>query len=461
MKNTAKDKIQMDSKNNAQADSMTNILTGSIGALGIAPLLCARLLEKNIHKPTEIQRLGVPRLLEGEDLLFQAPTGTGKTFAYLLPLFQRLFINVDEVSDEVLSETSGANPGKVRLLIIAPTLELCSQIKGEADFLLGAWPAGKAPRAALIIGSADIKRQIETLKKENPAVVVGNPVRLLQLARMRSLRLDGVKALVLDEGDRLAANEMFEETEALLRFVPAEKRQIAACSATISAKSRKRLLSLFYPSGTNTAGVVNAAGVDTGATTGTNTAGANTAAFIKAEEKITGIEHWAFFAENRKKIASLRSFLAAAKPKKALVFTARGGDAGNILSQLQYHHFAAGGIWGDMDKRARKAAMDGFRQGNLSILVASDLACRGLDIAGISHVIALDVPDDPELYLHRSGRTGRTGKRGIMASIGNEEDLRNLQKIEKKLGITVYPKELYGGRILAPEAEELGMRNEK
>jgi superfamily II DNA/RNA helicase len=416
-------------------NTVNNTKAGSIEELGIVPFLCTRLLERNIKTPTEIQRLAIPRLLAGENLLFQAPTGTGKTFAYLLPLFQRLFAGSAGIGNSTGTGNSAGieNPagtqGKVRLLICAPTLELCVQIKGEADFLLGAWPSG--PRAALIIGAADIKRQIETLKKEKPAVVVGNPARLLQLAGMGRLRLDGVRALVLDEGDRLVTNEMREETEALLRFVPAEDRQTAVCSATLSVKSRERLLPLF------------------GHAVAADTAGAH-AAFIQAREKITGIEHWAFFAENRKKISCLRSLLAAAKPKKALIFTARGGDAGNVLSQLQYHHFAVGGIWGDMDKRARKAAMDGFRQGNLSVLVASDLACRGLDIAGISHVIALDVPDDPELYLHRSGRTGRTGKRGIMASIGNEEDLRRLQKIEKKLGITVYPKELYEGRILAP-----------
>ncbi|MDR2701615.1 MAG: DEAD/DEAH box helicase [Spirochaetaceae bacterium] len=424
----------------------------NFSALRVAPHFLKILSRRGITKPTEIQRLVIPRLLAGENLLFQAPTGTGKTFAYLLPLFQRLF-----------ADPAGIQ-GKVRLLICAPTLELCSQIKGEVDFLLSERPAdgvdaaatalaatasaavatGTAPRAALLIGSADIKRQIEMLKKEKPAVVVGNSARLLQLARMGRLRLDGVRAVVLDEGDRLAANELREETEALLRFVPTGDRQTTACSATLSAKSRERLSSLFGPS----IAVGSAITSDSAITSGSVPA----VAFIQAEEKITSIEHWAFFAENRKKISCLRSLLAAAKPKKALVFTARGADAGNILSQLQYHHFAAGGIWGDMEKRVRKAAMDGFRQGNLSVLVASDLACRGLDIAGISHVIALDVPDDPELYLHRSGRTGRTGKRGIMASIGNEEELRRLQKIEKKLGITVYPKELYGGRVLAPEA---------
>jgi superfamily II DNA/RNA helicase len=129
---------------------------------------------------------------------------------------------------------------------------------------------------------------------------------------------------------------------------------------------------------------------------------------------------------------------------------------GNIVSQLQFHHLAAGGISGDMDKKARKGALDNFRKGGISILAATDLACRGLDMEGISHIIALDVPDSEEAYLHRSGRTGRAGKQGIMVSIGNEAEMRRLAGIEKKLRITVYPKELYGGRILpAGTGEEL------
>jgi superfamily II DNA/RNA helicase len=272
-----------------------------------------------------------------------------------------------------------------------------------------------------------MSRQIDALKKERPAVIVGNPGRLLQLARMKKLRLDGVAALVLDEGDRLVADEIREETEALLRFLPPARQNIA-CSATFSAKNRERLFSL--------GGEWRVIEEDGGT-------------ILR-----NAILHWAFFAEDRKKISLLRSLLAAARPRKALVFTSRGSDAGNIVSQLQYHHLAAGGIWGDMDRKGRKAAMDGFRRGNLSILVASDLACRGLDIGGISHVIALDVPVDPELYLHRAGRTGRAGKRGIMASIGGEEEMRRLAGIEKKLGITVYPKALYGGRIGAADGGE-------
>jgi superfamily II DNA/RNA helicase len=169
------------------------------------------------------------------------------------------------------------------------------------------------------------------------------------------------------------------------------------------------------------------------------------------------IEHWAFFCEERDKIGLLRSFLAAVHSRKAtlrvLVFTGRGAQVGNIVSKLQYHGIPALGLYGDMDKKARKQAMDDFRRGRAPVLVASDLAARGLDIPDISHIIALDTADDPDAYIHRAGRTARAGKRGIMATFGDEGEMRRLAKLEKKLGIVVYPKELYGGKVCAPEVE--------
>jgi superfamily II DNA/RNA helicase len=268
---------------------------------------------------------------------------------------------------------------------------------------------------------------------------------------MKKLSLGCLSFLVLDEGDRLMADELFPETRELCAMIrsPAGGGKnggdlpdragpgsagpcFIACSATFSGKNRERLFTL---------GVRGQ-----GQTQPWRIIEENDAAVLQKH-----IEHWALFAEDRKKIQLLRSFLAAAKPKKALVFTTRGGQIGNIVSQLQFHHLAAGGIWGEMDKQARKAAMDNFRKGSLAILAATDLACRGLDIEGISHVIALDVPDSAEAYLHRAGRTGRAGKHGIMVSIGNEDEMRQLARIEKMLGITVYPKELYGGRVMAPD----------
>jgi superfamily II DNA/RNA helicase len=395
---------------------------GSFRDLGISPFFTERLLERNIAVPTEIQRRVIPRLQAGENLIFWSATGTGKTFAYLLPLFEAL---------GKISPSLGEGRGPF-ILILAPTLELCSQIKTEADFLLrgfpGPGPHGGPVKVSLIIGSANMSRQIEGLKKDKPLVIVGNPARLLQLARMGKLKLQGLRFLILDEGDRLAADELIGDTGELAALVNKD-RLTAACSATMSPKSRERLLPLM----------------------------GGQAALEETEEREIlrdRIEHWAFFSEGRRKIGTLRSFIAAADPKKVLIFTGRGGEVGNIVSQLQYHKLGAFGLYGDMNKKLRKEAIDSFRSGRARILVTSDLAARGLDIPEISHVIALDVPLGEEAYVHRAGRTARAGKRGIMATIGDGEELRRLAALEKKLGIVVYPKDLYKGKIHAPQGTD-------
>jgi superfamily II DNA/RNA helicase len=328
------------------------------------------------------------------------------------------------------------------LVICAPTYELCSQIKGEADFLLAGLkpegPSSPVPRCSLLIGSVPLSRQIEALKKERPLVVVGNPGRLLLLVRMGKLKLRNIAALVFDEGDRLVSDELMEETGELVRLVRGPRRageeakgiQTAACSATFSSKSRERLLSLM---GELSPGTINA-----------EEAGEN-------EVLRNQVEHWAFFSEERQKLSLLNSLVAALDKGgkkasfKSLIFTGRGGQVGNIVSGLQHHKRAAAGLWGDMDKKSRKQALEDFRAGRVRLLVTSDLAARGLDIDGVSHVIALDLSEDPDAYVHRAGRTARAGKRGVMVTIGGEEEMRRLSRIEKRLGITVYPKELYGG----------------
>ncbi|MDR3334258.1 MAG: DEAD/DEAH box helicase [Treponema sp.] len=395
--------------------------------LGTDPFFIQRLSARNIYQPTEIQQRVIPRLLAGENLLFRSATGTGKTFAYLIPLFQRFLIPGD------LKGNKRSAPGPV-ILILAPTYELCSQIKQEADFLVqdavhtqGLGPFDAPVQVSLIIGAANMSRQIDGLKKERPAVIVGNPARLLVLARMGKLRLDRIEALVLDEGDRLTVEELAGETGELLRRVNS-RRQSAACSATMSTSSRERLLPLL----------------------------GGTAAFEETEEQEIlreRISHWALFSEGRRKISTLGSFLVATGAKKALVFTDRGGQVGNIVSQLQYHRVPAVGLYGAMDKKHRKQAIDDFRAERARVLVSSDLAARGLDIPGISHVIALDVSRDPEVYIHRAGRTGRAGRRGIMVSIGDGEEMQDLAGLEKKLGIVVYPKVLYRGSVCVPEPQ--------
>jgi superfamily II DNA/RNA helicase len=392
-------------------------VSGSFADLGVSPFFVKRLGDRNILKPTEIQRLVIPRLLAGGKILFRAATGTGKTFAYLIPFLQR-----------ILEDPASNGAGGPAFLIAAPTYELCAQIKEEADFLLksAAGPGGAeaGPKVSLLIGSANLGRQIEALKRERPLVAAGNPGRLQLLARMGKLKARNIRFLVLDEWDRLISPEILEETASLVSFLgrgPAAPLW-AACSATLQGKNREQLLALMGE-------------------------GCETVETEEQEILRERIGHWAIFSERRGKIDTLRSFLSAAKPRKALVFSGGGGQPGIILSRLRYARIPSAGLWGSMDRKTRKDAIDGFRSGRYPVLVSSDLAARGLDVPGITHVIALDVPADGEAYIHRAGRTGRAGQRGLMVSIGDGEEMRRLAGLEKKLGLVVHPKELYGGRI--------------
>ncbi|MCL1959485.1 MAG: DEAD/DEAH box helicase [Spirochaetes bacterium] len=398
-----------------------------------------KLKERSIAEPTAIQNLVIPALFAGKNIIFRSATGTGKTFAYLLPALQSLA--------EENNADAGGGPA---VLICAPTLELCSQIKTEAEFLMS--PVANNDkfaevncRTALLTGSVKIDRQIELLKKNKPAVAAGNPGRLLVLAKMGKLKLRNLKYLVLDEADRLTVKECLEETKELLKIIERETKNrtekklcLAACSATVGKKICSQLGQLF-----SSAELIESSDHE-----------------ILRER----IEHWAFFSEKRRRVQTLRSLLAALKNKpskskkhriKALVFTSKGDEAGKILSQLQYHHIPAAGLFGKMNKKPltsteRKEALDLFRDGRIETLVSTDLAARGLDVQDVTHVIALDVPQDSENYIHRCGRTGRAGKRGIMVTIGDETQMRLLASLEKKLKIKVMPKELYGGQICAP-----------
>jgi len=398
--------------------------------LGAAPCFVKRLEERNIRSTTDIQQKVIPRLAAGESVFFSSATGTGKTFAYLLPLLGRL------LEEDVRS--GGKSAAWPRLLIIAPTLELCSQIKGELDFLLDQ----TALSSCLLIGSVKLDRQIESLKKNKCAVIIGNPARLLALAKMGKLKFSGLDCLVLDEADRLVSGELSGETGELCEIIKRSLRDsggltVAACSATMNKKNREKLLSFAVFRDRNIA-------------------------YIESEGNEIlreRIEHWAIFSEKRRQTQTLRSLLSAIKTKKsrakALIFTSRGDEAEMVLSRLKYHHVNAAGLFAKSGKKPlagteRKEALDAFRRGAVDALVSTDLAARGLDIPGITHVIALDVPSDSEVYIHRCGRTGRAGKYGVMVTIGSETQMRLLASLEKRLKIRVQPKELYEGRICVP-----------
>ena len=366
-----------------------------------------RLASHDITEPTPVQVQAIPVINEKKSVVFQSETGTGKTLAYLLPLVQK--IRAEE------------NPKKeVRLIILAPTYELASQIKMQVPLFSDA-------KTALLIGGAPIKRQIELLK-EKPEIVIGGPARLLELFHLKKLKLDGVTAIVLDEADRLLSPELRDESVEMISLLRKDV-QLIACSATVT-KSTKKILS----------DAKKGEKIET--------------LFLPPEDVLRKrITHIALFAEQRDKIETLRKLLVAEKPQKALIFTSRVDQVANITAKLKYHNFDCAGLHAKADKQERKAAIDRFRSGKCPILVTSDLASRGLDIPNITYIIQMDFPSNEDFFIHRAGRTARAGKTGTNIVIGDEYEMREFAALEKKLGFIVYPKVLYGGKLVTPQEE--------
>lgn len=355
-----------------------------------------KLKSLNITTPTSVQQNVIPTILENKNVIFQSETGTGKTFTYLLPIIKRIH------------ETSTNDA--IKAIICAPTFELASQIKQAAMSITSL-------KTALFIGGAPIKRQIESLK-EKPQIIVGTTARLLELIKLKKIKTNNLFTIVFDESDRLIKKETIEDVYDLLKVIP-QTTQIIACSATIDEKTKK---------------------VFTGEV------------ILMPQEDVLkkNITHWAIYAEQRSKIDTLRKVILAEKPEKALIFTSRADQVENIYSKLTYKNIDCVALHAKADKQKRKSAIDKFKSGKIKYLITSDLAARGLDIPGISHVIQMDLPSDNDFFVHRAGRTARAGKKGINLVIGDEYEMNKYALLEKKLGIIVYPKEIYNGKITEP-----------
>ena len=377
---------------------MSSDNTGKPGAFSnLSQTILKKLEENGITQPTKVQNEVIPQIAEGKSLIFQSETGTGKTYAYLLPLIDKLEKDSDTTT--------------LRILVCAPTFELASQINTAAKKIT-------ERKTALFIGGAPLKRQLETLK-EKPQIVIGTAARLVELIRLKKLKVNDIYALIFDECDRLLKKESYEDTDNLRNCV-AKNCQIIGCSATLNKASR-----IFF---------------------------ADAEQKIMPEEFILSksITHWAIYAENREKIDFLRKFLAAENPGKALIFTSRSDQVENIYKKLTYKHVDCMALFAKADKQMRKAAIDKFRSGKCRILITSDLGARGLDIPDITHIIQMDLPEEDDFFIHRSGRTARAGKRGINVVIGDEVEMRHYAALEKKFGLTVYPKQIRNGKISEP-----------
>ena len=352
--------------------------------------LIAALAKQQISEPTPVQSAAIPVLLAGKDAYLHAETGTGKTLAYLLPLFARI--------DPAQAAT--------QVVIVAPTHELAIQIHRQSCDL--AQNAGRAIRSVLLIGGTATARQIEKLKGK-PQVVVGSPGRIVELIERGKLKTPHIRGIVVDEADRLLQDENLKWIQKIVSLAP-PARQLIFASATIEAQTRQVMAALSADA------VVLSPG----------------AAAVNEN-----IQHLYLVCEERDKPDVLRKLLHAFDIPRSIVFVHRNEVAERVAAKLVHHKLAVVDLSAELDKMDRKHAMDGIRSGAIRIMIASDLAARGLDIAGVTHVFNLDVPTIAKAYLHRVGRTGRAGAQGIAISLLTEIETRLVRRYEQELGIVM------------------------
>ena len=368
---------------------------------GLLPSLTLALEKLKLTVPTPVQLQAISIVQAGSDTYINAETGSGKTLAYLLPLYQVL--NVERSATQVL--------------IIVPTHELALQIHRVSCDL--AQHAGMAVRNVLLIGGTASDRQIEKLKKK-PQIIIGTPGRVLELIERGKIKLSDLKTLVIDEADRLLAEDSLEMVQKIVRACPG-RRQLVFVSATEQPKSKQYMEQL-----------------------------APNLVRLHSEELIINhnIDHFYMVVEERDKPDTLRKLIHATKTEKVIVFVHRNETAEDVAAKLEHHKIIVADLHSTHEKEVRKQSMQNFRSGKARVLIASDIAARGLDIPGITHVFNLDLPSKGKDYLHRVGRCGRAGARGVAVSILIKPEVRLIELFEQTLGIQVRQVTLREGQMI-------------
>lgn len=387
-------------------------MSESFQSLGIEGPWLERLAERGIDRPAPIQEAAIPVLLRGGDAVIRSQTGTGKTLAYLLPVLEKL----------------DGESKRIQAVVLAPTAELAMQIAKEAADLT----ANTLIRVQALIGSASAKRQIEKLK-QHPQLVVGTPGRIWELMKMKKLKTAETQLLVIDEADQtFSLGEDGGDTENILAALKGRK-QTVFCSATMSAAaktiverwSKEAQWIEVLPEGEAGASPLPAA-----------------------------VEHILLVTEERKKIDLVRRLIRNTEPRAAILFVNETEKIAETEAKLRYHKLDVEAIYGNQPKQERASVMQRFRNGSLKLLLATDVAARGLDAPDVTHVIHIDPPIDAEHYLHRAGRTGRMGRSGMSVLLLAPNRKFIAEKFEKQLGIKFRHMTLREGELQPVEAVE-------
>lgn len=373
--------------------------------IGINELLANKLAENGIVEPTDVQAGTIPVLLGGSDVSARSQTGTGKTLAYLLPMLQKL----------------NSYSNSVQAVILAPTQELAMQIVRVAEIY--AEPLNI--RVQQLIGGAALKRQVEKLKLR-PQLVIGTPGRMHELLKLRKLKLNDVNNVVVDEADQVFQLGSTKEVEIILHSV-GKDRQIAFFSATYPEQMAR-----FEGRWMKNPDRIQ----------------------VTPEHTVSQtIENYFVVSDKRDKTDTARRLVRLLNPSSALLFLNDTDNISNWESKLSYEGFTVEALYGDADKQRRAATLTRFREGRCQLLLATDVAARGLDIEGLPLVIQLDPASDADHYVHRAGRTGRMGRAGTVLSIVTPHELFIMEKFRKQLGIELTERTMFRGKLLS--AEEL------
>ncbi len=353
---------------------------------GFKPAIVAAIKKCGYSIPTDIQQQAMPHLLQGRDLLGLAQTGTGKTAAFVLPTLQRL---TDEAGK------------KVKALILTPTRELSEQVHENIQQLA----QGTRLRSCTLYGGVSKAGQIQKLK-QGVDIVVACPGRLLDHLNSRTVDLSSIEVLILDEADQMCDKGFLPDIRRILKQVP-RQRQSMVFSATMPKEIRRFVEEILTDPVT---------------------------VRVNHEKPTATIKHALFQVAQTQKTALLKHILQSEPMTTTLVFTRTKHKAKNLARQLQQCGFKATSLQGNLSQNQRKKAMDGFRTGAFNIMVATDIAARGIDVSGISHVVNYDVPDTVETYTHRVGRTGRALQTGDAYTFATREDAKMIQSVERRLG---------------------------
>jgi ATP-dependent RNA helicase DeaD len=350
--------------------------------LGLSDYLLKAIKRSGFEEATPIQEQTIPLVLKGDDVIGQAQTGTGKTAAFGLPILEHIDVKLNQV----------------QALIVSPTRELAIQTQEEL-FRLG---KDEKAKVQVVYGGADIRRQIHSLKRA-PQILVGTPGRLLDHLRRRTVDLSNVKTVVLDEADEMLDMGFVEDIESIIKEIPAE-RQTLLFSATMPPAILK-IGEKFMQDPQ----IVK----------------------IKAKELTTDlVDQFYVRARDFEKFDVMTRIFDVQSPELTIVFGRTKRRVDELSKGLEARGYNAKGIHGDLSQQRRMSILKQFKAGKLDILVATDVAARGLDISGVTHVYNYDIPQDPESYVHRIGRTGRAGHHGVSVTFVTPNEMDYLRVIE-------------------------------